>query len=144
MPVMESKAADVFAFGIFAAELYTGAAPFEKETSAVAAQNHGKGKRPEMSEDARQRGLTDEIWELLESCWEQKPKKRPAMEEVVRRWQGFVGNNVDSDGVIGCVQITLAIRGSSSVPFSTLVIDLGAHQDSYHDNGLRPRPPNLY
>ena len=89
MPVMESKAADVFAFGIFAAELYTGAAPFETETPVVAAQNHGKGKRPEMSENAQQGGLTDEIWKLLERCWEQKPKKRPTMEEVVRRWQGF-------------------------------------------------------
>ena len=89
MPVMESKAADVFAFGIFAAELYTGTAPFETETHAVAAQNHGKGKRPEMSENAQQRGLTDEIWKLLERCWEQKPNKRPLMEEVVRRWQGF-------------------------------------------------------
>jgi len=147
MPVMESKAADVFAFGIFAAELFTGTAPFETETHVVAAQNHGKGKRPEMPENAQKGGLTDEIWKLLERCWEQKPKKRPTMEEVVRRWQGFVGNNVDSNGAIGYVRITRAIRDSSSVPFSTSVIDLGVHhprQDPHRDDELGPRPSNLY
>jgi len=143
MPVMESKAADVFAFGMFAVEVFTGKVPFEGQKNEAVVLLISRGSRPEIPGNAQAVGLTGEVWKLLESCWQQTPKKRPAMEEVVRRWQGFV-NNVDSNGVIGYVQITLAIRGSSSVPLSTFVIDLGAHQDSHRDNGLGPRPPNLY
>ena len=144
MPVMESKAADVFAFGMFAVEVFTGRVPFEGQKNEAVVLLISRGGRPEMPGNAQAVGLTGEMWKLLESCWQPSPKKRPTMEEVVRRWQGFVGNNADSNGVIGYVRITLAICGSSSVSFSTFGIDLGARQDSHHDNGLGPRPPNLY
>ena len=144
MPVMESKAADVFAFGMFTVEVFTGKVPFEGQKSEAVVLLISRGGRPEIPENAQAVGLTGEVWKLLESCWQQTPKKRPTMEEVVRRWQGFVGNNADSSGVIGYVQITRAIRDLSSVSFSTFLIDLGAHQDSHRDNGLGPRPPNLH
>ena len=147
MPVMESKAADVFAFGMFSVEVFTGKVPFEGQKNEAVVLLISRGGRPEMPGNAQAVGLTGEMWKLLESCWQQIPKKRPTMEEVVRRWQGFVANNVDNNGAIGYVRITRAIRDSSSVPFSTFVIDLGAHQDLHRDNGdtgLRPRSPNLY
>jgi len=147
MPVMESKAADVFAFGMFAVEVFTGKVPFEGQKNEAAVLRISRGGRPEMPGDAQAVGLTGEIWGLLESCWQQNPKKRPTMEEVVRRWQGFVGNYGDSNSVIRCVQIILVIWVSSSVPFSTSVIDLGVHhprQDPHRDDELGPRPSNLY
>ena len=144
MPVMESKPADVFAFGMFAVEVFTGKVPFEEQKNEAVVLHISRGRRPEMPGNAQAVGLTGEVWKLLESCWQQSPKKRPTMEEVVRILQGFVGNSGDRNGVIGCVQITLAIRVSPSVPFSTFFIDLGAQEDPHRDNGLRPRPPNPY
>jgi serine/threonine protein kinase len=148
MPVMESKAADVFAFGMFAVEVFTGKIPFEEQKNEAVVLRISRGGRPEMPENAQVVGLTSEMWKLLESCWQQNPKKRPTMEEVVKRWQKFVENNGGSNGVIECVQITLVIRISSSVPFSTSMIDLGARnrqQDSHRDSGRGLRPiPNLH
>ena len=138
--MVESKAADVFSFGMFAVEVFTGKIPFEEQKNEAVVLRISRGGRPEMPENAQVVGLTGEMWKLLEGCWQHNPKKRPTMEEVVRRWQKFVEN-------IRCVQITLIIRISSSVPLSTSMIDLGAHhlrQDSHRDNGRRPRPSNLH
>jgi len=93
MPVVESKPADVFAFGMFAVEVFTGKIPFGEQKNEAVVLRISRGGRPEMPENAQAVGLTDEIWKLLESCWQQNPKKRPTMEEVVRRWERFVGSN---------------------------------------------------
>ena len=95
MPVMESKAADVFAFGMFAVEVFTGKIPFEEQKNEAVVLRISQGGRPEMPGNAQAMGLTVEIWNLLESCWRQDPKKRPSMGEVVRRWQKFVGDGGD-------------------------------------------------
>ena len=90
--VVESKAADVFAFGMLAVEVFTGKVPFERMKSEAAALHISRGGRPEMPKNLQELGLTAEVWELLEECWKQDPKKRPTMREVVGRWQKFVGS----------------------------------------------------
>ena len=90
--VVESKAADVFAFGMLAVEVFTGKVPFERMKSEAAALHISRGGRPEMPKNLQELGLTAEVWELLEECWKQDPKKRPTMKEVVGRWQKFVGS----------------------------------------------------
>ena len=104
MAVAESKAADLFAFGMLAVEVFTGRLPFEgQENEAVVFLILG-GVRPKMPENAQEVGLSVEMWELFESCWRQNPKKRPTMEEVVMRLRKFVGNvNGDGNVVSGCV-----------------------------------------
>ena len=105
MLVVESKPADVFAFAMLAVEVFTGKIPFEGQKNEPVALSILQGSRPKMPEDAQTVGLTGEIWKLLKSCWQQDPKKRPTMEEVVRRWQKFVERNNDCDMVTECVQI---------------------------------------
>ena len=97
MPVMESKPTDVFAFAMFAIEVFTGKIPFEEQKNEAVVLRISQGGRPEMPENARAVGLTDEMWKLLENCWQQNRKKRPTMEEVVRRWQKFVEHD---EGVV--------------------------------------------
>ena len=106
MTTRESKAADVFAFGMLAVEIFTGKIPFAgRENEAVVFQILG-GVRPDMPEDAQEVGLTVEIWEFMESCWRQNPKKRPTIGEVVVRWREFVINvNNVSDATPKCVRI---------------------------------------
>ena len=118
MPVMESKAADVFAFGMFAVEVFTGKIPFEEQKNEAVVLRISQGGRPEMPGNAQAIGLTVEIWNLLESCWRQDPKKRPTMGEVVRRWQKFVGDDGDLTVFPGCVKTTLVMSTSSQVSSS--------------------------
>jgi len=92
MPIMESKPADVFAFAMFAVEVFTGKIPFEEQKNEAVVLRISRGGRPEMPINAEAVGLTPEMWKVLESCWQQVPKKRPTMEEVVRRWQRLVEN----------------------------------------------------
>ena len=110
MSMVESKPADVFAFAMLAMEVFTGKMPFDKQKSEAVVLSILRGSRPEMPKDAHAVGLTSEMWKLLESCWQQDPKKRPTMEEVVRRWQKFV--------VTECVQIALVLLTPPLIPFS--------------------------
>jgi len=110
MPAMESKTADVFAFGMCAVEVFTGKLPFGEHRNDVVALRISQGGRPEMPENAQAVGLTGEIWKLLESCWQHDPKRRPTMGEIVMRWERFIGNsNEDKNLFLECVQITLVV-----------------------------------
>ena len=116
--VMETKSADVFSFAMLAVEVFTGDAPFWELKNEAVAPRILQGGRPEMPANAQAVGLTDEMWRLLESCWQENPKKRPTMEEVVRRWGEFVEPNGDENGIITeCVQITQAIWNGTILSF---------------------------
>ena len=128
-PVMESKPADVFAFGMFAVEVFTGKIPFEEQKNEAVVLRISRGGRPEMPGNAQDVGLTTEVWKLLESCWQQNPKKRPTMDEVVRRWEKFVDHGDDNNVVTEYVQITLVIQTLPLAPFST-----------FHDRLRGPQP----
>lgn len=118
-PMMESKAADVFAFGMFAVEVFTGKIPFEEQKYGAVALRISRGGEPEVPRSAQGVGLTSEMWGLLENCWQQNPSKRPTMEEVAERWRGLVESNSDDKSIVTeCVQIALVILTSSSVSFS--------------------------
>ena len=112
---MESKPADVFAFAMFAVEVFTGKVPFPELKNEAVVLRILRGGRPEMPGDAEAIGLTGDMWKLLESCWQQNPKKRPTMQEVVRRWGQFVENNSGSNTANECVCITFVTRAVSSV-----------------------------
>ena len=125
--MIESKAADVFAFAMLAVEVFTGKIPFEGQKNEVVVVHISRGGRPEMLGNAQLIGLTCAMWRLLESCWQQNPNKRPAMEEVVRRWRKFVeGNNDDGNIVTKCVQIALVIRNPLLFRSQLFMINLGS------------------
>jgi len=114
---MESKPADVFAFAMFAVEVFTGKVPFEEQRNEAVVLRIMRGGRPAMPANAQAVGLTGEMWKLLESCWQQNPKNRPTMDEVVRRWETFVEHNDDDNEVdTECVKIISVIQASSSQP----------------------------
>ena len=118
IPVMESKSADVFAFAMFAVEVFTGKIPFEGQKNEAVVLFILDGGRPEVPGSSRAEGLTSEMWALLQRCWQQNPKKRPTTEEVVKRWQKFVENHSGGNGDTECVQFAPLILRLSSVPFS--------------------------
>ena len=114
MNMRESKPADVFSFGMLAMEIFTGQIPFvEQENATEVVFQILRGDRPKMPKNAREVGLTVEIWNLIESCWRQDPKRRPTIEEIVARLQELVNKTKDNVGVSKCVRI------ASLVPFLT-------------------------
>lgn len=119
MPAVESKPADVFAFGMFAVEVFTNKIPFEQQRNETAVLRISQGGRPEMPTDGQAVGLTTGMWGILQDCWQENPRKRPAMGEVVRRWQRFVGNDDDLNVFPECVQINYL--GNSNPVFSPVL-----------------------
>ena len=97
---LESKPADVYAFAMLAVEAFTGNAPFEGRKNESVMHFVLEGGRPEMPTNARVAGLTSEIWDFLESCWQRNAEKRPTMEEVVRRWEKFAERSNDDNIVV--------------------------------------------
>ncbi|KDQ14058.1 hypothetical protein BOTBODRAFT_55778 [Botryobasidium botryosum FD-172 SS1] len=72
----QSKAVDVYAFGMLALEIYTGAIPFQDVSSdGLVIQQVTAGTRP--SRPSGPRNLPDHLWELIEKCWHTDPETRP-------------------------------------------------------------------
>ena len=78
--------ADMYAFGMTLLELMTGAVPYaEIRRSPLVLQkllNKERPRRPE-GEIYVQRGLTDEVWALIQRCWAEDPLLRPTVDEVL-------------------------------------------------------------
>jgi len=83
MPIFAS---DVFSFARTILEIMTGEKPFKSKKNVwelASLLNQGK-LTPTRPEDAQvnARGLTDEVWDLLEQMWAHSPEDRPTMREV--------------------------------------------------------------
>jgi serine/threonine protein kinase len=91
--IVESKPADVFAFGMLAIELFTGRLPFEGSSDLQVARLISNGRRPGLPDNAGDVGLTPPVWELLRRCWNQNPAQRPTMLNVVRSCETLLRDN---------------------------------------------------
>ena len=85
MAVIGPKAADMFAFGMFAVEVFTGKIPPEeqkRETVVLRILQRSRLEIPGNAQDICRAYDRD----LESSRWRQDPKKRPTVGEAVRRW----------------------------------------------------------
>ena len=62
-------------------EAFTGSVPFDLHTSITAALAVMRGERPPRPAHP---DFTDEMWALMERCWNQDPHSRPDMSEVLQ------------------------------------------------------------
>ena len=86
---IQSKPADIFAFGMLSAAVFKGELPFGESSGARAARTISRGKRPEPPRDPVV-GLTPEMWIFFERCWDHDPMRRPTIEEVVMTYEGLL------------------------------------------------------
>jgi len=80
-----TKECDVWAWGMTALELLSGKQPFYTTPWPVfVLMNIMSGVLPERK-DYMSSDLGDEVWSLLQACWQMEPAKRPTIREVVAR-----------------------------------------------------------
>lgn len=76
---------DVIRTGVYVAhrhKVFSGMVPFHDMTPAAAAVGVSLGKRPERPSHP---SFTDNLWDLTEHCWSQKPQHRPEISRVIPR-----------------------------------------------------------
>ncbi|KAG8689754.1 hypothetical protein FRC11_000801 [Ceratobasidium sp. 423] len=79
-----TSASDVWSFGMLCLEVLTGQPPFYPnhriDGQVIASLIQGNlPERPEPKEAMYRRGLSEEMWKLMNQCWEWKPTARPEM-----------------------------------------------------------------
>ena len=78
--------------GLTTYQLFSGQVPFpEFQNDYAVLVSVMRGKRPDFpSHDlCRSRGLDNEVWDLMQTCWAQEPIQRPTVEQVMARLQAL-------------------------------------------------------
>jgi serine/threonine protein kinase len=90
-----TRESDRYALGMVVYEVLNGQAPFAP--SAAPVLKILRGERPERPEGPRGAWFTDDIWGMLELCWDPQPGDRPSPDTVLRCLQGVARPYVDVD-----------------------------------------------
>lgn len=70
-------------------QVFTGEFPFhdfEREVRVILSVL--QGKRPQRPSPDRN-GLDNDVWELIENCWDQNPALRPTAKQIIQRLSGL-------------------------------------------------------
>ncbi|KAJ7266687.1 kinase-like domain-containing protein [Mycena rebaudengoi] len=83
-----TRASDVYAFACLCVEIYTGDQPFwniiHDITVILEILKENRPPRPSSSGPPDgTRAMSDDLWAIVEACWEHKPSDRPDMDEVL-------------------------------------------------------------
>jgi len=87
---VNTRASDVYGWACACYEIFTDLLPFsEDRTEQTVLRKVLSGARPtrppRIMEQLIARGLTDNIWALMNDCWERDPDNRPSMTEALSR-----------------------------------------------------------
>ncbi|KAF9789442.1 kinase-like domain-containing protein [Thelephora terrestris] len=74
---------DIYALGMVVYEVLSGQVPFAAYRDPEVVSKVLEGKRPERPREDAGKPFTDDIWEVLEHCWEQQPRDRPSVQCVL-------------------------------------------------------------
>jgi serine/threonine protein kinase len=100
-------ASDVYSLAGAAYEILTGQVPFWeiKGSEAVTLRLFRSREQPSRpAPEKSSKELTDEVWVLLECCWNHEPSERPSVEEILERLEGMMipgqhwGGEQEEDG----------------------------------------------
>ncbi|KAH8795204.1 kinase-like domain-containing protein [Flagelloscypha sp. PMI_526] len=79
---------DVYAFACTSLEVMTGKPPFPERPEPAVMVSVLQGERPERPQQSE--SLTDELWNLIERCWTQKPEARPTFDDITITMRGII------------------------------------------------------
>ena len=102
-PTMKS---DCYALGMVIYEVLSGHIPFAEHSDCTVIIMVARGERPKRPRGYEGRWFTDEIWRVLELCWEKRPDNRPNAEGILTCLEGsppppssplYIGEDTDTD-----------------------------------------------
>ena len=144
-----TKESDCYALGMVIYEILSGQTPFAPSNAPVIIRKVLDGERPERPQGSNGKFFTDNVWRVVQRCWESQPRDRASVEAVVLVLEGNQtplrpSPNVDGDAEMendDQSDITASDSGMFSPPHPSLVfndsfamIEPPVTQD---DNGLR-------
>ena len=83
-----TKNSDRYALGMVVYEVLSGRPPFFRHNSHLAVAKVLKGERPERLQGVEGTWFTDDVWSILERCWERSPGDRPRVNDVLQCLEG--------------------------------------------------------
>ena len=79
-----TKESDCYALGMVIYEVLNGQAPFMPFKDYIVIRKVIEGERPERPGGAEGEWFTDDLWRMLNLCWETQPESRPGTEAVLK------------------------------------------------------------
>jgi len=109
-----TKSSDCYALGMVIYEVLSGHIPFHQYLDQSVNLRICRGDRPERPQGAEGKWFTDDdVWKILESCWQFKPDDRPSVHDISQSWEGL-------EAVSGLwTPPSPTVGGSQSVDWST-------------------------
>ena len=97
-----SPATDVWSFGMLCLEIMTGERPYahrRRDAEVIADLISKRLPHRPIEQAVQTRGLTDDLWNMMLSCWKLDPRKRPDMKSI-RTTLLMCKNSMVSPGMI--------------------------------------------
>lgn len=78
-----TKESDSYALGMVILEVLSGRSPFKQFRDVIVMRLVLEGKRPERPDGPEGGWFTDDLWQLLNLCWESRREIRPSIESIL-------------------------------------------------------------
>ncbi|OCH92664.1 kinase-like protein [Obba rivulosa] len=79
-----SRATDVFSFAMTMWEIFTGKVPFPDRPQHMVVLSVSRGERPDRPLVPTASWLSDDIWVIMQQCWQADRQQRPGIDEVIK------------------------------------------------------------
>ena len=80
---VHSKASDTYSFAMLILECITENPPFSDLSNSLEILRARSGNRQNPPRPDGPNNIPDDLWDLMERCWKERPEKRPTMKEVL-------------------------------------------------------------